>query len=526
MKLNRTGSILDRVERNKINDNWDKIENFISSNGESLFEDESFKHWLNKNKITPKESVQSFYDLPSNATKGDLRAVVNENKVYMYDGYKWNPQYHLNFDILEEIKGSLVSTQNNMVSNYTMPDISPKVIFNSSNQYFIITQKPNKKGYVRFGLRDDIVATNASVGGKGELLRITEVLNVKRCAVRKFKPSLMHNSDEWYVNSTSDEDGQTIDYYISSVKTEGIFIEYDINVPDGVFATKVQILKSNGASTNVKITVDGREVDNRSFKGSGFDEFYVPVVPGKHKIRFTSTVTGYLSIVGVNVVELKDFKEGYNYDSFVSSVETTNNPYIVNSGALDYAILDADTGLWTGSYHGGETRRELKIKLDSEDVTLTSNQFKVGNIIEIEQRTNINNKLESFSRQEFKHDASRTIELHLKGEMNVTTLFTNMSTTHSDYIDVLYPHRLVTDEDKSYYLGVGSNYVIQRNPTNNQKVITLMNNVSYPLDTPTNQTYIKRTINNLYNKLYRANIQSSSGELFTEGSFITTHIFE
>src|SRR5699024_8707396 len=154
------------------------------------------------------------------------------------------------------------------------------------------------------------------------------------------------------------EDGQTIDYYISSVKTEGIFIEYDINVPDGVFATKVQILKSNGASTNVKITVDGREVDNRSFKGSGFDEFYVPVVPGKHKIRFTSTVTGYLSIVGVNVVELKDFKEGYNYDSFVSSVETTNNPYIVNSGALDYAILDADTGLWTGSYHGGETRRE------------------------------------------------------------------------------------------------------------------------------------------------------------------------
>ena len=88
MKLNRTGSIWDRNERNKINDNWDKLEGNIN-NFQSEITDKVFAEIKDSAKLNWGEPVNSFNNLPKNAKNGDTRFTRDTGKVYRYDGTNW-----------------------------------------------------------------------------------------------------------------------------------------------------------------------------------------------------------------------------------------------------------------------------------------------------------------------------------------------------------------------------------------------------------------------------------------------------
>lgn len=104
MKLNRTSSVWDRYERNKINENWESLDGLITSKGSSFFEQEIFEKWLNENNFKVNEPVETFNDLPKQASLKEIRGVLEENSVYIYDGEKWIKQSAINFDGLELLK--------------------------------------------------------------------------------------------------------------------------------------------------------------------------------------------------------------------------------------------------------------------------------------------------------------------------------------------------------------------------------------------------------------------------------------
>lgn len=107
--LKRTGALWDRNQRININDNWDMIEGFIKTNGESLFDSETFLNWLNDNNFKPKDPVETFEDLPGNPDNKELRGVLDENAIYIYNGDEWVKYSEVNYDELETIRKNIPS---------------------------------------------------------------------------------------------------------------------------------------------------------------------------------------------------------------------------------------------------------------------------------------------------------------------------------------------------------------------------------------------------------------------------------
>ena len=80
------------------------VKQFISENTEEYIDKVATSKWLYENNFKPKEAVTTFNDLPKNAELKELRGVLDENAVYVYDGLKWVKQSELNFDGLGEVK--------------------------------------------------------------------------------------------------------------------------------------------------------------------------------------------------------------------------------------------------------------------------------------------------------------------------------------------------------------------------------------------------------------------------------------
>lgn len=136
MKLNRTGSIWDRNERININDNWDIIEDLVLTKGESLFNSESFNAWLEQNKFKNKDAVDKITDLPTNAEVNEIRGVLSESAVYIYNGDEWIKQNDLNYNELNVFKNEF--RQDNSVSVYVpqdYPDIQTAIDILSRKVY-------------------------------------------------------------------------------------------------------------------------------------------------------------------------------------------------------------------------------------------------------------------------------------------------------------------------------------------------------------------------------------------------------
>jgi hypothetical protein len=418
--------------------------------------------------------------------------------------------------------------QRNNSDNYVPTgNVSPKAIFKIDGHLFVVTQKPNGNGYIRFRLREGVYTTSLSMGSPAEFLRVVEVLNVPECFVRQFNEKAVNDVADWHTLARGYGTMQ-LSYRITTGSSAGRWIEYDVNIPEGVYSIGTLITGSAGSSPNVQISIDGEVVRSVSFQTSSPEwvRFHTAITPGKHTIRFESIEPGYMAIAGVNVTELSHFVKGLSFDDVVALQEGDKNQYIVNSGAMDYALLDADTGLWCGSFHGGETREHLAYILDGKEININDGDSFVGNIFEVEQDTNITNKINAYSRQIFKIDGSRELEVVFDGNINLKTLYTNMTTTFTEFDEVLYPKKLTIPGDGTYYLNPGANYVVQRNSVNKQKVTTVMNDNVYPVRDLGRTPFIRASGSSQYNKVYKASIDSQEPVEFTGGSFKTTHIFE
>src|SRR5690625_4553140 len=111
MKLNRTGSNWNRLERNKINENWDIIEGSYNDVVGQIT-DEVVGHLIDSAKLIWKEPVDTVEDLPANAEVGETRMVQEADPdgisyVYRYDGENWEKIQEIDVTLVNEVDSRL-----------------------------------------------------------------------------------------------------------------------------------------------------------------------------------------------------------------------------------------------------------------------------------------------------------------------------------------------------------------------------------------------------------------------------------
>lgn len=462
---------------------------------------------------------------------------ANEFNVFtqaMKDFQKWDGKFEEKYDGLEAEYAENITELGSQIKDNTLnknskeyyminSNISPKLVYSSNGHIFIVSKKANGKGYIRIRLRDDIVdSSSSSAGGSAELLRPVEVLNCSECFV--LTTSSYGDSVTNWVTTTLPYGAFQVPCKSLTAPTANAYVEYKITIPQGVNSIKALVWNSNASSDSINISVDGVvKISNSSFKNSTsqWGYIYIPVTPGEHIIRFTTVNSGYMTIAGIGVVELKDWENGYSYDFFVNVSDTTN-PYITNGGAIDYALWDSDTGLYCGSFHGSETRVSLNMITDGDTVDFTEGKSVICNIFEVEQQTNIASKINTYSRYIFKNDCTIEFEVYFNGNINLKALFTNMTTSHTNFTKCVYPKFVDTTSPGTYYMPRGCNYIVQKNPNTNQKIVTILNDNL--LDDMNILPYIQTS--QYYNKVYKENIKSETGINFKEGNFKSVHYFE
>lgn len=481
------------------------------------------------------EQQQDMEVVDARQGKATLRDNIQEVKTQLAD--KQNKTDNTLGTIDKTIVGSIneVNTElakkatneriNNRKNYLPSSNIGYKAIYKTGTDLYVVAQKPNGKDYVSFKLNNSIVASDAySVGGSGELTRVVSVLNVDYFKLLQ-KTYSNRSTTGWGANTSIAYGSSTVSLCSISTPTAGEWVEYTITVPHGVYTTTLLVYASNGSSDNVDISVDGVVKLNTSFKQTtaGWKEIEVPITPGGHTVRITIKTVAYASIAGLNLVDLKNFKSGYSFDTFILQNDGAN-PYITNQGAIDYAMVDADTGLYCGSYHGGETRNRLQYLLDNTEISLTDGSLFVGKVFEIEQDTSIVSKLNAYSRYMFRADGIQEFEVYLTGNMNITRLFSNMTTTHTSFNKCIYPKVINTATGGDFYLPIDTDYIVQKNPITNRKITTILNDYILPLNA---KIQPRISSSSYYNKVYKESILSDALPVaFTSGNFKSVHIFE
>ncbi len=140
INLKRLGSVWDRKQRTEQNSNIQIIESFINSKGESVLDDIIVNQWIDHNGFTSKEAVTNKTDLPSNASRGDLRGVKSESTIYMYNGDDWVKLMDVPVGEIESIKTTLTAVETEVKERFDanrsdIDDSAARAAFNNAMNY-------------------------------------------------------------------------------------------------------------------------------------------------------------------------------------------------------------------------------------------------------------------------------------------------------------------------------------------------------------------------------------------------------
>lgn len=397
-KLNRTGSVLDRNERNKLNENWNMLEEVIVSQGENIISDVMFDSWLKDNKLQPKPSVDSISELPNSGSLGDIRGVKSDNSVYVYDGTMWQRIGAFNFSELDEVQSDITKLKKDFTYN---PNSTPpskigvqtnsrKLVRKIKDKTLEVYQKTTN-GYLRYTFSKDI--GGSGYGVNYELLRLIKVEPISDVVLFQSVDSPVEGSvTKTFPTISNEYANSTILEYIESHKRDtnnlthnnkpltpytidiGSSVTYKVqkNIGENINLMFFHRSAGSGNLDNVNIYVNGNktraiEVSRSFFQSTKVFEIEMPYrqsfdTPFDLKIENVSENEIYL--VAINIYKLKEHN-GNGFNSFLAVGSTSPN-FIDHKGASDYAFKNQETGLQFGSYHGGEKSVECKVTSLSE----------------------------------------------------------------------------------------------------------------------------------------------------------------
>lgn len=402
----------------------------------------------------------------------------------------------------------LTKTTNGLKINEPMGGRSPKVVYQSTdpNTMIVVTKKPNDGKYLLHYLKSGVFTQTNSVGQKSEFLRHTRVHELLDCVVYRHSRNGYGSTDgfgefnidypDYVFNSQRSMKAWRNNSSTSTLASD--FLQFDLAVKeDGKF--NIAFYMSASSTTAAKVKVDGVVIDTINLS-STINRIFVKefqTTPGTHDVRIeVGEAQKFLYVIGLNFYHLKDWK-GETCDEF--AYWQTSDAYIYNDGASDYAIVDADTGLYCGSYHGGETSKIKNTFYDGKNMTLAEGTLRVCYGFKVIQQTDIVEKLTSQTQLTFDLDGVVDFKAVMKGNINVSTFYTCMTTTSDSFNQIYFPIVYTVNTGDEIDLG-RVNTVQQRNSSTNQMLTT--NLTLFDNDFNAKGGAFVRNAEGAYNKLY------------------------
>lgn len=429
---------------------------------------------------------------------------------------------------VNEVTTQLAQIDATSIKNTPMPSKigtqinSPKlVIVGATNDKLNVLQY-NGKHYVLYELDAAPGTTDVSVGVNWGLIRLKKALMAHDAYVAKTAyENIVGTVDTLYAPAhrnaletmiTFPHTDEATELFISATSNGygvGCYGLVGANAVSSVdFKIKVGtskkgnilILGTTGSSQSVDILVSGEIVKtfNPTKVVAGTTPAYKLIefdIPSRLDssaevtvtLRNNDTANKKVYFSCVNFYALKDYS-GQDIDFYKAFV--TSNAWINHAGASDYAILDAETNLWCGSYHGGETRLSARITWGTET---TYNQVKhfttagkttlrdkasvpVGWYVlpsfKIQQLTNINNKGKMLSVFDFDTDGTMQMSFSFyEGAIKAKTFYTCLATTHPSFTSLRYPlYQDLPSAPTPLYILPNEGHVIQSNFAKNMSL--------------------------------------------------------
>ena len=373
MKLNRTGSVWNRNERNKINDNWDKLEGNVND-FQNEITDKVFTEIKNSAKLNWGTPVNNFSELPSNSKEGDTHFTRDTGKVYRYDGKTWKEIQEIDAGPVNEVDSRL-SSQLADIDNLESYELNSKKRMNSS--------------YVVF------ISDDAHIGDWNTIKPIFESLKVPFCFA--VPTSWMAQGHAQYETRMSWEQAR---YLQNKMGCEALSHSHShnspVNIPDmDINGVKFEYSESKRILEEQGLRVESYRVPNNRFTTRErvlAKEFYRSMV-----------ISNYGSTEGLNITPL----EQYELKSlWIGNVEGSNNNFDYFKAHIDKVVEKG--GLLIISTHGYDLNGLEGLLTDivtysinnSNVVTLKEALDNIGNIVDVGDFTKHSSGYEGANRKQ------------------------------------------------------------------------------------------------------------------------------
>lgn len=243
IELNPTPSIFDRTWRLEENQNWDILMSIFREGIDKTMSTEAIRQiidtWLQDNEFKPKEAVATFADLPQNAELKELRGVLDENAVYVFDGAQWLKQSNINFDGLAEFKALV---ENNLNSRGVLATAPPEgytacVGDGVTDDYAALQALINAFSYVILPPLNYRVSNELRLGRNGkQLIGLTEtVRGYSKTAVLIYDGPVDNKKAVVLMGTNKVGEEPTIDCTNNQLKN--VFIDCNYKAGFGVYGT-------------------------------------------------------------------------------------------------------------------------------------------------------------------------------------------------------------------------------------------------------------------------------------------------
>lgn len=272
-------------------------------------------------------------------------------------------------------------------------DVSLKALYrHDPNVYYVFSQRGNGKGLITLLVNNITTPVQSLATGFSDTTHFRPTVVLAANGVYLYQEATSATSGTWTAFPLPGTDAGiptftsqgNLNAYLGN--DLGGYREYEITPKNGRFNVALRCV--SGASTSVQISVNGvlaRTVSSdtavdtiKVFWFYGYDDNEVITV------RVTNNDSPKnVRIIGCNFLTLADYDS-----STVSTLGWSRNSaeadYFTTTGSSDSVMLDSESGIFGGSFHGGESSITNQFLVDGTAVTLpTLKQFAVGAEIEL-----------------------------------------------------------------------------------------------------------------------------------------------
>lgn len=404
----------------------------------------------------------------------------------------------------------------------TLSNINQKVVLKiKEDEYQIFTRQRTRGEYCLFKLTKGTGDTSsASIGKDFDLLRLVSVFSVKDIIVFN-QPEIFtssqnksHGVNDFSLKSfTTGYESPVKRNYISNVNNEaqGSFLEFT-TVVTKAHKGKINLGFYGTPNTNKKLSIyiNGVLTDTVDTSSPTPKTVFFSVNAGSRTGEVTirlqtandATANGGVHFLGVDAIDLKELDYNFKMNGLLYNWNTGNHYISQTTGANDYALLENDSGKWSGSFHGGEKAESILMNVDGISILdMIDGEYKLGKSLKIIQMTTIIDKISAQSITEIVNDGIISFEcrFEIKTPFQVKNFYPAMTCTNDTFKEVLFPRRAVAGTSNSLIKLPNSKKVTQMNLTTGQSVTTLYTPLTdYTGDTPLAIRYSA----NLYSKIY------------------------